>query len=227
LAPRVQFRAGVFVVEVRSFAGEPAVLKITRVDDDASDSIDTLKLEGKLLGPWVGATADPREAERTGRACLLAPCSAGEMMRARALIDRALADEKRHSPTWVLPYFYFAKGLAEYRSGRLENTIYLMEGDASRVLGPAPRLVLAMVLHGRGRKDEARNALASASASFGRKAERTILPGLSDFLAGKAEPQHNDERLALLGVCQFTNRNRVLVRLYTSAFSADPQLRRM
>jgi hypothetical protein len=22
-----------------------------------------------------------------------------------------------------LPYFYFAKGLAEYRSGRLENTI--------------------------------------------------------------------------------------------------------
>jgi hypothetical protein len=123
-----------------------------------------------------------------------------------------------------LLYFYFAKGLAEYRSGRLENTIYLMEGDAPRVLGPAPRLVLAMALHGRRRKDEARKALASASASFGREAERTILPGLSDFLAGKAEPQHNDERLALLGVCQFTNRNRLLVRLYTSAFAADPQL---
>jgi serine/threonine-protein kinase len=81
-----------------------------------------------------------------------------------------------------------------------------------------------MALHGRGRKDEARKALASASASFGREAERTILPGLSDFLAGKAEPQHNDERLALLGVCQFTNRNRLLVRLYTSASAADPQL---
>jgi serine/threonine-protein kinase len=96
-----------------------------------------------------------------------------------------------------------------------------MEGDASRVLGPAPRLVLDMALHGRRRKDEARKALASASASFGREAERTIL---SDFLAGKAEPQHNDERLALLGVCQFTNRNRLLVRLSTSAFAADPQL---
>jgi hypothetical protein len=164
------------------------------------------------------------------------------MMRARALIDRALADEKRHSPTWVLPYFYFAKGLAEYRSGRLENTIYLMEGDASRVLGPAPRLVLAMALHGRGRKDEARKALASAIASFDwrpfradnphawiyhilrREADRTILSGLSDFLAGKAEPQHNDERLALLGICQFTDRNLVLGRLYTDAFAAAPQL---
>jgi hypothetical protein len=53
LAPRVQLRAGVFVVEVGLFAWEPAVLRITRVDDGASDSIPTLKLEGKLLGPWV------------------------------------------------------------------------------------------------------------------------------------------------------------------------------
>jgi len=123
-----------------------------------------------------------------------------------------------------LPYFYFAKGLAEYRSGRLENTIYLMEGDASRVLGPAFRLLLTMALHGRGRKDEARKALASASASFGREAERTILPGLSDFLAGKAEPHHDDERPALLGICQFTNRTRVLGRLYIDDFAATPRL---
>ncbi len=81
-----------------------------------------------------------------------------------------------------------------------------------------------MALHERGRKDEARKALASASASFGREAERTILPGLSDFLAGKAEPHHNDERLALLGVCQFTNRTRVLGRLYIDAFAATPRL---
>ena len=49
----MQFRDGVFVVEVGLFTWEPAVLKITRVDDGASDSIPTLKLEGKLLGPWV------------------------------------------------------------------------------------------------------------------------------------------------------------------------------
>jgi ABC-type transporter Mla MlaB component len=35
------------------FAGESAMLKIARVDDGASDSIPTLKLEGKLVGPWV------------------------------------------------------------------------------------------------------------------------------------------------------------------------------
>ena len=29
------------------------MLKIARVDDGASDSIRTLKHEGKLLGPWV------------------------------------------------------------------------------------------------------------------------------------------------------------------------------
>jgi hypothetical protein len=43
----------VIVVEVGLFAWEPDVLKITRVNDGASDSIPTLKLEGKLLGPWV------------------------------------------------------------------------------------------------------------------------------------------------------------------------------
>ena len=47
----MQFPAGVFVVEVGLFAWEPAVLKITRIDDGASDSIPTLKLESKLLGP--------------------------------------------------------------------------------------------------------------------------------------------------------------------------------
>jgi ABC-type transporter Mla MlaB component len=52
LAPRVHFRADVFVAEVGMFAREPIVLKITRVDD-TSDSIPTLRLEGKLLGPWV------------------------------------------------------------------------------------------------------------------------------------------------------------------------------
>ena len=65
MAPRVQFRDGVFVVEVGLFAWEPAVLKITRVDDGASDSIPTLKLEGKLLGPWVDELRRVCEGLRT------------------------------------------------------------------------------------------------------------------------------------------------------------------
>jgi hypothetical protein len=53
-----------------------------------------------------------------------------------------------------------------------------------------------------------------------REAEAMILPNLPAFLDGKYRPQDNDERLALLGGCQFTNRS--LVRLYAEAFAAAP-----
>ena len=39
-----------------------------------------------------------------------------------------------------------------------------------------------------------------------REAEAMILPDLPAFLGGNYQPRDNDERLALLGVCQFTNR---------------------
>ena len=47
---------------------------------------------------------------------------------------------------------------------------------------------------------------------------------MSAFLAGKHQPQTNGERLALLGVCQSTNRTSALARLYADAFAAVPQL---
>jgi serine/threonine-protein kinase len=57
-----------------------------------------------------------------------------------------------------------------------------------------------------------------------REAERIILPKLPAFLEGKYQPQDNDERLALLGTCQFNNRPLALVRLYAEAFKAAPHL---
>src|SRR5262249_50007256 len=51
-----------------------------------------------------------------------------------------------------------------------------------------------------------------------------ILPDLQAFLAGTYEPKDTDERLALLGVCQFENRTLALARLYADAFAADPRL---
>src|SRR5205085_5668055 len=57
-----------------------------------------------------------------------------------------------------------------------------------------------------------------------REAEGMILPNLPAFLDGKYQPQDNDERLALLGVCQFTNRTRTSARLYADAFVAAPRL---
>src|SRR5262249_33731274 len=57
-----------------------------------------------------------------------------------------------------------------------------------------------------------------------REAEGMILPGLPAFLDGKYQPRDNDERLALLGVCQFANRTRAMARLYAAAFATAPAL---
>ncbi len=51
-----------------------------------------------------------------------------------------------------------------------------------------------------------------------------ILPDLPAFLAGKYEPRNNDERLALLGMCQFKDLRAAMAGLYTAAFAADPKL---
>jgi serine/threonine-protein kinase len=108
---------------------------------------------------------NPREAERVGRACLLLPAAEDELRQATDLIDRALASE-RAKPSWLLPYFRFAKALAEYRTGRFESARALLDGDTQRVLGPAPCLLLAMVQHRLGKTNAARESLRAAIAAF-------------------------------------------------------------
>src|SRR5258708_34821158 len=51
-----------------------------------------------------------------------------------------------------------------------------------------------------------------------------ILPNLPAFLQGEYQPQDNDERLALLGICQFQGLAAAAARLYADAFAADPDL---
>jgi serine/threonine-protein kinase len=117
-----------------------------------------------------------------------------------------------------------------------------MRGEASGVLGPAPRLVLAMALHQDGRMAEARKMLAEAVLAYDwraasvrdqddwichilrREAEAMILHDLPSFLGGIYRPRDNEERLTLLGVCQFMNRNLAQASLYVDAFDADPRL---
>jgi serine/threonine-protein kinase len=186
-----------------------------------------------------GATTDPYTAERISRACLLRPVTGDELRQAVALAERAAGvDRSQHASAY--PWFLFARGLAEYRQGRFEQAIATMRGDASRVLGPAPRLVLAMALHQFGEEAEAREALAAAVLAYDwratqvrelhgwichvlrREAEGMIVPNLPAFLDATYQPQDNDERFALLGVCQFTNRTRAMARLYAAAFAAAP-----
>jgi serine/threonine-protein kinase len=189
-----------------------------------------------------GNSTDPQVAERTSRTCLLLPGPAEEVARAAAFIDRAIAAEREKPVSSLLPYFLVTKALAEYRSGRPEEAIALLKGEPAKVLPPLPQLILAMAQHRVGQEDAARKTLATAALSFNwrasdakareawmyhalrREAEQMILPDLPAFLDGKHEPRDNDERLALLGACQFTDRTLALAKLYSDAFVADPSL---
>jgi serine/threonine-protein kinase len=188
-----------------------------------------------------GATTSPFHAEPVGRACLLLPGTEEELRKAATLTDRAVA-AKRSTAAWIYRYFLFAKGLAEYRQGRAARAISRMKGEASQVLGPAPHLVLAMAQHDQGQTKQARQTLASAVVAFDwsaaeadrrdvwivhilrREAEAKILPNLPAFLRGEHQPKDNDERLALLGACQFQGRYHAAAQLYADAFSTDPAL---
>jgi tetratricopeptide (TPR) repeat protein len=119
----------------------------------------------KELLKRFGNSADPRLTERVGRACLFLPASTDELRQATGLIECALDSEKT-KPSWLLPYFRFAKALAEYRAGNLGSALTRLDGDVLLILGPAPRLLLAMVQHRLGKKDAARESLSTATAVF-------------------------------------------------------------
>jgi serine/threonine-protein kinase len=189
-----------------------------------------------------GATTNPFEAERTARACLLLPGTDEELRQAVAVVKRAVA--KREGDMWAHSCFEFARGLAEYRQGQFDRAIATMQGDASGALGPAPRLVLAMSLHRSGQATEARKALAAAIVAHDwramrvrardqngwiyhilrREAEAMILPKLQSFRNGNWHPEDNNERLALLGICESEALCGAASRLCADAFAADPDL---
>jgi serine/threonine-protein kinase len=118
-----------------------------------------------------GATTDPAVAERVARACLLLPAPEDELRQAAALTERAVAAGRRGREV-IYPYFLFTQGLVRYRQGRHDDAIKLMSSEAASVLGPCPRLVLAMAQYQKGQKDEARKTLAAAVISYDWKAEK-------------------------------------------------------
>jgi tetratricopeptide (TPR) repeat protein len=113
----------------------------------------------------LGTVTDRGVAERVGRACLLLPAPEDELRQAVALTERAVAGG-RLGHELAFPYFLFAEGLARYRQGRFDDAIKLMNGEAASVMGPSPRLVLAMAQYQRGQKDQARKTLAAAVVSY-------------------------------------------------------------
>ena len=55
---------------------------------------------------------------------------------------------------------------AEYRQNQPDRAIAIVQGEASGVLGPAPKLVLAMSQYKKGLPAEAAETLAAAISSF-------------------------------------------------------------
>jgi serine/threonine-protein kinase len=188
----------------------------------------------------LGSTDNPIMAGQAARTCLLLPADGDELRQAVALAARAGAaardERQRYLP--IVHHLLFAEAVAEHRQGRFDRAITLLQGEASRVAGPAPRLVLAQALHRAGRATEARATLAGAVAGYDwrpgraagpddwachvlrREAEGMILPGL---VKGDM-PRDNEERLALLGVLESADRNADVAATYADAFAAEPAL---
>jgi eukaryotic-like serine/threonine-protein kinase len=137
------------------------------------DQKDEYRLARRSLLSTFGNATDPYVCERVARASLLQIATEEEMRQAVALIDRALAADSKYYAGSV-PYFHFAKGLAEFRQGHFDRAIMIMRGDASRALGPAPRLVLAMAFHQSGQTIEAVKTLDAATSSYNWKATPVI-----------------------------------------------------
>ena len=96
------------------------------------------RIARRALMAKFGATNNSFIAERTSRACLLRPASGEELRRVVALAGIVGGLDKA-SARGYYPFFQFVQGLAEYRQGHLDRAISLMRGEASGVLGPAPR----------------------------------------------------------------------------------------
>jgi hypothetical protein len=116
----------------------------------------------KLLDRFANETS-PGVAERVSRAYLLRPAEGSELKQAAILAERAAAADHAKVGT-SFAHYQFVQGLADDRQGRLDRAIATMRGDASKVLGPAPKLVLAMALYQSGEVAEARKGHAAAIA---------------------------------------------------------------
>jgi eukaryotic-like serine/threonine-protein kinase len=204
---------------------------------------DEYRRDRRELLTRFGSSTEPAVHERVGRACLLLPGTKEELEDAVALTDRAVA-AGREGHESAYPYYWFAKGLADYRVGRYDGAIAAMRGEASNadLMGPSPRLIMAMALHQKGRKDQALRALAEAIVSYDwsaanadshdpwiahilrREAESLILPNLPAYLDGKYVPTDNDERLAFVAACEFKNLRAAEAGLLAAAFAANPML---
>jgi tetratricopeptide (TPR) repeat protein len=117
-----------------------------------------------------GASDDPATAERTVKACSLAPGAVAGFGGVEALAQRAVSGTENHA---YYRYFVLAKGLAEYRAGRHAEAVQWLERFAPRTDGvhwdATALAALAIVRHRLGQSEQAAAALDQAKAIVGGK----------------------------------------------------------
>jgi serine/threonine-protein kinase len=194
----------------------------------------------ELLGHFE-SSHEPLVCERTGRACLLGRLGSEDTARGAALIERAVNADPTTYPAWARAYFQLAQGLARYRLGDFEGVVGSIRGEAARVHGPFPHLILAMAHRRAGRTEKAWQSFAKAVRmydwspsradnhdawlyhSLRREAEPVVMPNLAALLGGQEKPGNSDERLALIAVCQSKERTAQAASLFADAFASEPQ----
>jgi WD40 repeat protein/Flp pilus assembly protein TadD len=111
-----------------------------------------------------GGTNDPAVCERMAKDCLILSCSESELATAGKLAQTAVSEGRGYG---YFPYFEFANGLAEYRTGNFASAVDWMRKVLTTsypVRDAQANLVLAMSQQSLNRPDDARAALAAASA---------------------------------------------------------------
>ncbi|QDV91731.1 Serine/threonine-protein kinase PknB [Phycisphaerae bacterium RAS2] len=198
------------------------------------DRPDDYRSECTILINRFGSSADAATAEQIAMAGLMAPLSETDAAAIAVIVEKAR------------PEALLLRGLLEYRRNRLDAALPLLERARQSApvadVGPMPSLMLALIAHHRGDDRTARKMLASAIPGVNwqpqsatgpsgwtwhivrREAEEAIIPNWDAFLAGTHQPQDNDERLSLIGACEFRNLHHLTAKLYSDAFDVDSAL---
>lgn len=123
------------------------------------------RLCARIVAHFGGAN-DPTVCERMAKACLILPSSEIDLAAVAKLAQTAVSTGTNN---YFYPYYEFAKGLAEYRTGNVASAEEWMSkalAVSNPVLDVEARLVLAMAQRRLNRAEDARAALAAAAADM-------------------------------------------------------------
>jgi serine/threonine-protein kinase len=188
-----------------------------------------------------GSTNSAERMQQIACTCLLLPASQenpAELQHACALADQALAAKNPTSGDYA--HYVFIKALADYRRGDFDAAVKEARGDGSLIMGPCPRLIVAMASKGQGRNADAERTLAEASVKFDwrvgsadspelwvyhillREAQSTIFPNLASLMDGSRKPIDNNERAILMAACQSARLHRLCAQTFIDALAVEP-----